>query len=56
MPTFDAQLGAAVQDLKKSLTKAQLDQVFDFLKLAFKSYEAGKTIQPDKPLPVKVVK
>jgi hypothetical protein len=57
MPSIEAQLGAAVQDLKRSLTPAQLDQVLNVIKIAISAdRNQGRSVQPDKPLPVKVVK
>jgi hypothetical protein len=57
MPSIEAQLGAAVQDLKRSLTPAQLDQVLNVINIAISAdRNQGRSVQPDKPLPVKVVK
>jgi hypothetical protein len=57
MPSIEAQLGAAVQDLKRSLTPAQLDQVLNVIKIAISAdRNQGRVYQPEKPLPVKVVK
>lgn len=57
MPSIEAQLGAAVQDLKRSLTPAQLEQVLDVIKIAISAERhQAHTPRPEKPLPVKVVK
>jgi hypothetical protein len=57
MPSIEAQLGAAVQDLKRSLTPAQLEQVLAVIRIAISAdRHQGRISQPEKPLPVKVVK